>query len=215
MARPQPPAPAITGDVYRFSYQVLTEANTVAIIDIDYMGTAFAGDPATPMSGLLAAILAAANAAMENCLPALSVLRSASLACLSSLLPATLNTTIQSTGFVLSDQLPDENTVIVNKASTLKSMHGRGSFRMMTVPISFVTPALDPNRINAAAVTAYTALGTAFATIFSVAGINYNACISTRPTPPARVVSRAQFVLAFRVNRLIGTMRRRRVGRGI
>lgn len=112
--------------------------------------------------------------------------------------------------------LPLEVSVTLDRTSPLKGKHGRGRVQMPAVPNTFVTPATNASQLNAAGITAYTALASNLAnTFFNSAGHSMQHCVSTRPTPPATQILNASIINNYIVQPILGTTRRRKPGRGI
>ena len=111
-------------------------------------------------------------------------------------------------------------TAVVHKQSAVKGKHGSGRFSIPAIPNTFSTPATDANVINGTGVAAYNLLLSAlnFSPLVG-GGVTCSQCITTRPVPPATVVSRASTVLALPsgmiLRPIMGSARRRKEGRGI
>lgn len=206
--------PPITGDVYRLTIWSRSQGQ-VCMNVIDYMGGSFAAGPSLPMGALLLQLVTAIEPKYVACLPVATSVFQYTLACLSSGAPVTLVQTSSAIGTVVGNQLPLEMAAIQKKRSALRGQHGLGRFYMPAVPISFTTPATDPNLVNAAGQTAYNQLNDTLKLTQAVAGIFYDCCITKRPTPPANLVTLAQPISRIDSIALLGTVRRRREGRGI
>lgn len=122
--------------------------------------------------------------------------------------PATVGTVVGAT-------LPLEMGVILRKGVGIRGQHGIGRVTMPAVPVSFTTPAVDPNVLNAAGILAYTNFIGSAATALFVGGAFVTPALTTRPTPPATNASRGAVLTTWVPVSLLGTARRRREGRGI
>jgi hypothetical protein len=159
---------------------------------------------------------AAVAAAYAACLPALSTIIGIIGEVVSASTVAKFMEVDDTAGTVVAANLPLEIAAVVNKVSSLKGGHGVGHFQMPAVPVTFTTPATDPNRVNVAGLAAYTALCLALQITFpGVSAPHVDPVVATRPIPPAKVVSLAQKLNAQQPNPLLGTARRRKEGRGI
>jgi len=118
-------------------------------------------------------------------------------------------------GAVAGSSLPLEMGAIMAKQTNVRGQHGRGRITLPAVPISFTTPATDPNIINAAGLTAYLNLANKFNAVLISGGVTWNAAVVTRPIPPAAVATNGTPILRVVTRALLGTARRRREGRGI
>lgn len=111
--------------------------------------------------------------------------------------------------------LPLEMAAVQDLRSSLKGQHGRGRISMPAVPDTFTTPATSPNVLNATGHAAYSDLLASLLLGVTTSMGAWPWTIHTRPTPPATLVTRAVNVVSATTNDLLGTMRRRRPGRGI
>lgn len=85
---------------------------------------------------------------------------------------------------------------------------------MPGVPLSFVTPATEIDLLNAGAVTLYNAFGTALVVPLTFNGNAAHFAVLNRVAPPALLPTTAAQVASSVVDPLLGTVRRRREGRG-
>lgn len=122
-------------------------------------------------------------------------------------------------GVIGATHIPKEMAAVISKVTAVKGQHGRGRNYYPAVPVSFVTPANNPNNLNLAAITAYNAVDTAwFAGTIVDAGTTMEPCVFTTPktipgfAPPP--VQQVALVTSFIVRAILGTVRRRRPGRG-
>jgi hypothetical protein len=116
-------------------------------------------------------------------------------------------------GSVAGNHIPSEMAGIVSRYTNFKGQHGRGRFYVPGVPISFVTPAGDANRINALGVSAYSVFVANIVTPISDGTNNYSLAVIQRTRGGAAATNGAAATQAFGRS-LLGTVRRRRVGRG-
>ena len=215
MPRVSPPAPAIVGDVYRFTVVSVTNAQTCYTTH-DYMSATIGG-------ASFALLQLLTNAFSTAVLTAYAAVLTPQTTIIGVIGQVVSNSTIAkfflsdpTPGTVVVGSLPGEVAAIINKVSDLKGAHGHGRFSMPAVPLTFVLPTVDPNRLLAAALILYGDLCTALFQTFPLAATPaVVAVVSTRPVAPATVVSKAQTLNAMQPNTLLGTVRRRKEGRGI
>jgi hypothetical protein len=131
--------------------------------------------------------------------------------------PTKIGFLVPTVGTVTGHSLPLEMQATLLKQSTLKGQHGRGRCMMPAIPISFCNPAVDPNTLTGAAITAYNVVGSLISTtLVAPLGLGFmQPCITTRPVEPAIVPAKAQPTNQAIARPLLGTQRRRRPGRGI
>jgi hypothetical protein len=110
--------------------------------------------------------------------------------------------------------LPSTVAAVLTRYTGLKGQHGRGRLYMPCVPNTFVTPAVDPNSLNGAAVTAYDALQAAMIVALTDGVTPHRAVVVTRALKPATVPSFAAAISSVVLETTLGTVRRRRKGRG-
>lgn len=214
MARVNAIPPPITGDVYRFSVWTRQQGQ-VCINSFEVMGDAFAATPATNMNSLLTAWVLGNEALYLLCMTSMATLFRYTLQCISSNAFATIEQAPSKPGTALGSPLPLEMAAIIRKTGPFKGQHGRGRVFMPGIPVSFTTPATNPNLLNATGILAYQNLATSIVSPDVVGGITYKSCVSTRPIPPALVVTTAADTPVMTPVALLGTVRRRREGRGI
>jgi len=117
-------------------------------------------------------------------------------------------------GSVGATHIPIEMAAIISKYTNIKGQHGRGRNYWPAVPASFVTPGTDPNRLNATGIAAYQTLITAIDNAAITDGATVmDLCIYTRPLK-GQPVTNAQATITYIMRPLLGTVRRRRPGRG-
>ena len=219
--RTNAPAPLIVGPVYRCTTFVLA-AKSVCEVSIDYMDFNSIVPTLALSQGLLATWIAALGPSILSVLPPVSVVTGYSWALLSANdVPTVFASITPAPGTVGANQLPSEVAANILKQSTLKGQHGRGALRMPSVPVSYTTPATSPDNLNALGLNDYNSLGMSLqGTAIIFGGANCLAVISTRPAktvPPAPtpLVTRAVVIGQMHAQSLLGTMRRRKFGRGI
>lgn len=219
--RTNPSAPLVTGTVFRISVSYLTNDNT-QVNTFDYMGATPTATPVADQAALSASF-------QTNVVPQLRLVTSSqttivqlTIADISVGRTVTDIVPIGLAGTAAGTPLPLEMQANIRKLSLLKGQHGYGRVQMPAVPSSFVTPATDPNRINAAGVAAYVLLGNEMLVSPVSGAVIYNPCISTRvkqplpPLPPiSPLITRAQVYILCFPEPLLGTQRRRRPGRGV
>jgi len=117
-------------------------------------------------------------------------------------------------GVIGSTHLPKEMSAIISKYTSTKGQHGRGRNYWPAIPVSFTTPATNPNNLNATGLAAYTTLWENFNSVDIVDGavIMYVSVYThVKGNSP---VTLAQNVATWVVQPILGTTRRRRPGRG-
>lgn len=214
MARVNALPPPITGDCYRLTIFSRAQAQ-VCMNTFDVMGDAFAASPALNMAAILASWVLAVETPYRAVLTAQSRVFRYNIQCISSLAPASIDSLVNLAGTTAGDPLPIEMAAILKKTGALKGQHGRGRVYLPAIPVSFCTAATDPNLLNNTGTIAYTALGVAIQAAVVVGGINYIPVVTPRPIPPATVVTLAAEIDIHLPVSLLGTVRRRREGRGI
>jgi len=118
-------------------------------------------------------------------------------------------------GTVVQPPLNGMLAAVLTKFTALKGQHGRGRAYVGPLPATFITPATDPNLLNAAGIAAFTTLGAAIQQAVVAAGVNWNLVVSTRPVAPIFTVQRVAGVSSMVPVATVGTVRRRKEGRGI
>jgi hypothetical protein len=118
-------------------------------------------------------------------------------------------------GGVAGNSLPGPVASVTTKYTALKGQHGRGRYYGGSVPISFCTPAVDPNTLNAGALAAYVNYNLGLLAPLAAGGVNWALAVSLRPAPPLTLVTNAALVTILQTEQPLGTVRRRREGRGI
>jgi hypothetical protein len=180
-----------------------------------YMAPTFAAEPGAVMQQLVEDFVALVSPGLLFCVPASTLIEIATCRCISSSSPANTEAPIALPGSVMGDGLPLEMAAIITKYSLLKGQHGRGRIYMPSVPITFTTPATSPNKINATGRTAYGDLGDLTMAVLTSGGLNYKPVIVTRPIAPINIATRGVVISQTFTQPILGTVRRRRLGRGI
>lgn len=214
MPRVNAPAPPITGQVVRMTFLFQTQGNVQEVLQ-DYMGNVV-GPHFQDAADLAAAFKATFDPIVPAVITTSTVLLSYVAQTLSDNITPTFELPSAAVGTVVGDYLPLEMQATIEKSSRLKGQHGRGRLQMPAVPVSFTTHTANPNTLGGVGQTAYNGFANNLLGPFPTgAGTSFAPVISTRPTPPANLVTLAQLVVAWNVNQLLGTQRRRRPGRGI
>jgi hypothetical protein len=208
---------AIGGDCLQTVITVLG-TDRPAQLTMSWMSLAFQGAGlSADVTAFPAALKAALEPTLKACLPLTATITLYTAKCVSRNDVRNASVTSAQAGTVaMSTSLPSNVAVIIQRGTFYKGQHGRGRLSMAYVPNTFITPATDPNLLNAAAVTAYTAFmvalfGTVAAPAVSVNGHSYYPAILSRPTPPSQVVTNAAFISpSFCIlDTLLGTVRNR------
>jgi hypothetical protein len=110
---------------------------------------------------------------------------------------------------------PTTVAACVSKHTALKGQHGRGRCYVPAVPLTFVTPATEPDTINNTGSVAYGLFASSLLTTVPAGGTSWRLAVATRPVPPVTLVTNAERVIALTLDLLLATVRRRREGRGI
>jgi hypothetical protein len=118
------------------------------------------------------------------------------------------------TGTVTAHAYPGPVAASILRNTNFRGQHGRGRISMPGVPLTFVTPATDPNALNSTAVTAYTALIGVLANRITASQV-WSPFLLTRPVPGSPLVTRGALITAWLVDTILGSARRRKEGRGI
>lgn len=212
--RNNPALPVITTPLYEVSAIGAGEAG-IFICNFAYLMLA-GGQTSASESNIATSWANNAAAAFRACLSNLYTLTSVKVTCVSNntRMPftntANANLGVGTVGFF---PLPSTNAGIISKQTTVKGQHGRGRNYIPGIPTSFVTPAVAPDQLNAGALTAYTSLCVAVGLQVADGGTNGALCVYTRVKNGANVTNAAAVQTIF-ARPLIGTVRRRRAGRG-
>lgn len=218
MPRVAAPAPAITGDVVRLQWSVLADAEQ-NLFSMDYMANLFSPSLATDAAALASLVAAATFPQLKNVLSTDCTLEALTAIIISRAdVAAQVVVTGAGAGSVMGGHIPKTMATRIRKNSTLKGAHGRGGLSVGPVPATFVTPGTNANSINAAAILAYAPFVNQLALPVAIivgSGATYAPCVSTRPGLGVNVVSHAQPISNCTLDFVLGTVKRRRPGRGI
>lgn len=211
--RSNPPLPIINAPVIRAVFQVGANGQLYETV-FDFIGNL----PGTPSLGDLQAFITSisTNASIQflACLPQTSTWTQLIVSEIAIGTTPTAVAIVGSAGTVATDGDTSTVAAVLTKYTAVKGQHGRGRNYMPTLPGTFTNDAVDPNRLTAAAVAIYTTFIGAILLPIDVGGIEYNLCVSTRPNPPNTLTRQAAPVVNMVVQPLLGTVRRRREGRG-
>lgn len=212
MPRNNPPLPLLTTPAYRVVVQFLCD-NQVCIITQDYIMQT-QGQSSLSEYNIANAFKTAVQSSLQSVLDSTSSITSYKVACLS--VPARMPYILASgvAGNVSNTHIPLEMAVIVTKQTLTKGQHGRGRMYFPGVPSTFVSPLVDPNRINLTGSTAYQAVASAMTSASIVDSGNQALPAVTQRVHGGAAVVNGQTVASFVVRALLGTVRRRRIGRG-
>lgn len=212
--RNNPDQPIIHTTLLRLSVQFAAQGSNCENV-LDYLAdTAFS--PAIGDLTALAAAWATANqAAFLATLAADTSLYDITVADLvPGLSPtSTANVGTPVPGTVTGTSFPSCLGVAAEKITAIKGQHGRGKILQGPIPLSFVTTT-DPEHINAAAITAYGALHASLLHPISVGGHTYKLAITTRQPTGVPIPTNAGIVVTLTQDTTIGTVKRRKLGRG-
>lgn len=115
------------------------------------------------------------------------------------------------TGTIASPSFDSEIAITIQKKTILKGQHGRGRMSLPAVP----TNAVSESVVNGAALLANLNAFTAQLTMTASDGVaTWTSCVSTRAANPPRLANGYELILNAQFNTLLGTVRRRKIGRG-
>ncbi|MBA0087219.1 MAG: hypothetical protein HRJ53_19725 [Acidobacteria bacterium Pan2503] len=218
MPRMPHPAPAITGDVCRVTTLVIADSEQ-CLFSMDYMAAGFSASPAVDLAGLVTAFATGFAPGIKALLPIDAMLNGFQGTFLSrNDIAGVFSTSGNGPGTAGANHLDKMMAVRIQKLTTLKGAHGRGGLSFGPVYTGHVTPATDANRLNPAAVTAYQAFATALQNALPIASgsfTTFTPCVSTRPPLGTSITQFAMIVTKMTVDAVLGTVRRRKLGRGI
>jgi hypothetical protein len=213
--RNNPDAPDVTGDVLKLVVGITNDSQACEIA-FTYMANAHNILSPGIMQTFITDWYATFNAALIAVLPITSLAGFFSVADMN---PGETPTQSQgynsNNGTVIGNAYPSYVSVAIFRSSNLKGQHGRGRVQFPAVPLSFVTPGTNQNRINAGAITLYDTIAGLMSTTITSSGVPWRPIISTTPVAPATVISKGVEIIRCQVESLLGTTRRRRIGRGI
>jgi hypothetical protein len=223
-SRNNPAANPVTGNLFRIVITFTTDGNVQQCL-FDYTNSV-AGQTVRDMPLLVAAFKANFASLLEPILTNDTTITNYSIADLNPGKVPTLVIAGSGNGTVTGQYLPLLLQANIEWSSGLKGQHGRGRTQLPGVPISFTTPATDPNYLNAASIGLYANFASQRLDNITV-GTGpisvYNPVITTRPKKPPVTIPPtptplpgfAQEITGYVVRPLLGTQRRRYPGRGI
>jgi len=216
MARNNPPAPVVTSPQLKLAIETVADGVRCQSV-LSYNGQGNPYPTLTDLQDFIAAWEAANEAQYLACLPpdAELVRYTCAEVGLGTCPTAVVLISPAEPGTAGATHLPLEMAAVQTLRSNLKGQHGRGRLSMPAVPNTFTTPATDPNILNATGHTAYAALLAALLANIATALGTWVWTIHTRPSPPSVLVNSAANVVSATTNDVLGTVRRRRPGRGI
>lgn len=213
--RPSPSLPALGFPAYLVQAQGHGEAG-IFLVNFAYIANNVAQTAASE-ANIAASAAVAWAAAFRGCMNASYSLDAIKVTCVTTVTrqPFTNNTSAAlGAGTIAGNPLPSTVAATIAKSTATKGQHGRGRNYMPGVPQSFITAATDPDRINAVGLVAYNAFVTALLnTALADGATNCNLAIYTR-VAAGQPVTKGQLVTTCVMRSLLGTIRRRRVGRG-
>jgi hypothetical protein len=213
MPRNNAPAPLLFGDLVRLTIFYTSQAQVLeTVLDYEADTLNIVGQP--ELTAFINAWQAANEANLLNCIPPTCVLNGYAAAVLSNNLIAGITKNRNVVGGAGVNSLPIEMAAVARKYTGLKGQHGRGRVFWPCVPNTFTTPVTEPNQLNGTGTAAYGIMHISLQAVVSAAPRFYAPVVSTRPIPPATVITRASPNPVFQIQTLLGTQRRRREGRG-
>lgn len=213
MPRLNPPLPAATGEIYRLQVRGTLAGQSIQT-NFEYMATAAGAPSATEEFDLGAAFDAQCFGHLAAVLPGTFTFSSYKVSSLTNLsrIPRYIPP-LGSTGTAAGTYRCTELAAIIQKNTLIKGQHGAGRNYMPGLPSGFVTDATDGNLLNAGAITAYGLFCVDLMTALTVGAKTMKLCIATRPATNVPYTL-AAFCVSAAPETLLGTQRRRRVGRG-
>lgn len=213
MPRTNPPVPIVTGPVIRNTVGVLFLGQQFVVV-CDYMGATPIGVNTGTLTQFLTNWIIACETQWKGTLsPDASINKYLVSEVAVGTTPTLVAPQVGKIGTVAGTSENSILAAVATKYTAVKGQHGRGRFYFGPIPISFTSPA-EPDILNAGAITAYNALNTALLLPIVAGGINFNLVVSTRPIAPLTLIGRAGTVASIVQTVLLGTVRRRREGRG-
>lgn len=213
--RINPNLPVYPNPVYLVQAIGASEAG-IWYMDFGYAMTA-AGQSAASEANIAATWLTTNGANLRAVMTPQAALNSVKVTCVSTptRIPYTNTTSaFLGNGTAAGQAEPSTTASILSKYTTTKGQHGRGRNYFPNVPTAFISPVLDPDRLNAAALVAYGTFITSLTGVGTTdAGNVANLCIYTR-TARGAPVTLAALVTVVVMRQLLGNIRRRRIGRG-
>lgn len=217
MARFNPPLPTVSGTCVRLIMQCLTQAQ-ISLTKFDYIDIS---NPGNPSLSELQAFRAAWRTLVEgSILLCLTPLTSITGYFVQELFYGTtpsdqFNLPSPVPGTQGTNNLPLIMAAVTRSQTAVKGQRGRGRTAWPAVPDSFTTPATDPDILNATGIAKYTSVLGSLATNVVVGTRTWNWSILTPPAPPATLIRNGSAIVSSTVDSILGSMRRRKIGRGI
>lgn len=210
------PLPAITGPVARITQQVIVHSQ-LCNVTFDYMSTVAAVIGTADLLNLGSNWVTNFGANFRACMSQDASWVGYTVARLdvNTVPTGVFNISPAQAGTEAAASHPTDVCITLGRGTSVRGQHGQGRVLLPGVPLSFVTPATDPNRLNAAGVLAVGSFKDNLRGVLTVGLISWVPVISTRPIAPATVVSKAGQVVTSVTRTILGTCRRRREGRGI
>lgn len=110
-----------------------------------------------------------------------------------------------------ANHLPTEVSAVILRSTAVKGQHGRGRVSLPAVPISWVTASTITNAFG---ILAYNNLAVNMLAVASDGTNNWVPCIGQRGTVAPPVIIGAAPITRLFLDALVGTIRRRKIGRG-
>jgi hypothetical protein len=213
--RNNPALPPIAGAVYLVTVGGDID-NQTWYCNFGYMASSFS-QVSVSESNISASFITNVIPAFKACLDPTNDITSVKVACVSVPTRAPFVQTGGSfplSGTAGATHLPSTVAGIISKYTPTRGQHGRGRNYIPGIPNTFVTPTVDPDRLNSTGITAYNALATALdVQLTDTGGVVLDMCIFKRVAKGLSVLN-GQDVSTFQTRPLLGTVRRRRIGRG-
>jgi len=212
---PSPPAPPVLGSAYRVVVTVLADGQ-LCMCSFDYSNTLGPINVPLDMAAFLGNWYTSCSGNLQACLPTSTTIQSVVAICLTDNSIANQFLTPNDPGSVAGNHLPLEMAAVNRRFSNfLKGKHSRGRYSMPAVPVSFTTPATSANNLNSAGLAAYALLNASVFGPFAGVSTLSQYTIMTRPPKGTPNYSRGVLVDENATDVLLGTVRRRKPGRGI
>jgi len=202
----------MTGPAYRLEVR-LSEDNQEVQTNFEFMATA-----GIPIAGEEAALITAFDAAnfgaMAACFCLSTVIHGYKVTCLSDITRIPVyGAALTGTGTVVGPHINMELAAIMRKYTAHKGQHGEGRNYLPAIPLSFVSTAINPNVINGVGSGFYAAFMASVLAPLTVGLKTFQLAICTRPATNINYTLGAP-VTSAQATALMGTQRRRRIGRG-
>lgn len=210
--RTNAPLPVPTGNV--FMLQLLgTIENQLTINTFYYQDNKVIGTPeANAETNLAQQWVTNVAVNYDSCISADWTSTGIKVTCLTipSRIPVVYTTGFPSAGTGAAGHMPTEVSCVVQRRTNFKGQSGRGRVGLPAVPLTAVTNSV----VNAAQLTKMTAFGNNMILSLVTAGATYSAgLVSRRGTLPNVTYGFAQLISTVN-DTLVGTIRRRKIGRG-